>query len=845
MNSKVKQFLVFFIGWPLSLVSIYIIIVTFLPKISQIQSSLTNINYYLLITGIFSFLVYYFLRSLIWQDILNQKKYNLPFNKSNLLWTSAEFKRYIPGNIWSFLGRTILFSNKGIHKKDIAKLFLFELQFILSGAVIIALFSFPYLTKIFRNFNKFNITNLLLNLAGILIFLLIVFHSIIIDRTKGKLNTLLLEIFPKYTPVINIRILFKSCLAFLFFGLGYFLTISSIIFIDSTLVLTLSGFFVFALLIGLFSFITPAGLGIREGMVTYGLKFIMPLHLAGFASLFGRINLVIAEILYLVLSYIYSELNKDLVLATEKLIFKYKNEVILLFAIATFNLYFIPISFLRHDNFYTGRFDLGNMDQTVWNTINGRIFEFTNPDGTQNLSRLAFHADFILILISPLYLLWNNPKMLLLIQSIIVSLGAIFIYLLSLKIINSSYRKLALFISLSYLLNPSLQWSILYDFHSVTLATTLLLGAYYFILNKKYINFLFFALLSAITKEQLWLPVSLMGLFIGVSNIKIKINLFRKISINKLIRVININYRNLLFGLLICIFSLIIFYFLISVAIPKASSTNSYFALSYFNNDADNTTHLIKNLFSSPFSLILKLVHEDRVLYYLALLEPLGYIPILAPYMLIFAAADLFLNLLADRSTLYQIYYQYTAVITPFLYLGLIYGISNLLKATKVILNNKNIDALENKLNSTIFKLILRYQKNDINRLIVNFITIYILLSAFNGAYKYGPLPWTKKPNIAMLNFPQNNKHIIKHNLELIPESSSVSSTNNLGAHLSHRQNLYTIPHATNSADYVVFLIRPNSPHIDKDLALQLQTNTDYKLIKQIDDFLMFKKINK
>jgi uncharacterized membrane protein len=55
------------------------------------------------------------------------------------------------------------------------------------------------------------------------------------------------------------------------------------------------------------------------------------------------------------------------------------------------------------------------MDQTVWNTIHGRIFQLTDPNGTTNISRLAFHADLILVLISPLYLIWSSPEMLLLI----------------------------------------------------------------------------------------------------------------------------------------------------------------------------------------------------------------------------------------------------------------------------------------------------------------------------------------------------------------------------------------------------------------------------------------------
>ena len=64
------------------------------------------------------------------------------------------------------------------------------------------------------------------------------------------------------------------------------------------------------------------------------------------------------------------------------------------------------------------------MEQTIWNTLHGHIFEFTNPNGTTIVSRLAFHADFILVLLAPIYALWQDPRLLLLIQTAILGLGA-------------------------------------------------------------------------------------------------------------------------------------------------------------------------------------------------------------------------------------------------------------------------------------------------------------------------------------------------------------------------------------------------------------------------------------
>src|SRR5690606_16395553 len=79
---------------------------------------------------------------------------------------------------------------------------------------------------------------------------------------------------------------------------------------------------------------------------------------------------------------------------------------------------FSALSIIKHENLQSGRFDLGNMSQTVWNTSRGNFFQLTNPDGTQQISRLGIHSDFFLILFAPFYLLWSDPAVLLIGQTL-------------------------------------------------------------------------------------------------------------------------------------------------------------------------------------------------------------------------------------------------------------------------------------------------------------------------------------------------------------------------------------------------------------------------------------------
>jgi uncharacterized membrane protein len=78
------------------------------------------------------------------------------------------------------------------------------------------------------------------------------------------------------------------------------------------------------------------------------------------------------------------------------------------FAVSAFATGFGALAVLRHRSFETGRFDLGNMTQAVWSTAHGDTLAVTNLAGEQT-TRLASHFDPILVLFTPLWLVWPSP----------------------------------------------------------------------------------------------------------------------------------------------------------------------------------------------------------------------------------------------------------------------------------------------------------------------------------------------------------------------------------------------------------------------------------------------------
>ena len=297
--------------------------------------------------------------------------------------------------------------------------------------------------------------------------------------------------------------------------------------------------------------------------MTFYLSRFINTSLAGLVSIFSRIVLILSEIIFLLFVLAWNKIHSGSFTKIGAFILKHKYEICLGLFILIYITYFTTASFLRYDNFFTGRFDLGNMDQTVWNTIHGRIFQTTDANGTASISRLAYHADVILVLIAPLYLIWSSPEMLLLLQTVVLGLGAVFVYLIARNIIKN--KGLALTLAAVYLLNPSLQFTNLYDFHAVVLGTTLLLGTFYFFLKRKYFLFIFFAILSGLTKEDIWAIIAIFGLAI----------IIRKAAENKFnLENIKKSLPEILFGFIVFVLSSFILYLLIWVIIPTLTAAS-------------------------------------------------------------------------------------------------------------------------------------------------------------------------------------------------------------------------------------------------------------------------------
>src|SRR4030095_12453660 len=92
--------------------------------------------------------------------------------------------------------------------------------------------------------------------------------------------------------------------------------------------------------------------------------------------------------------------------------------------LAMFVVAFTWATWTAHDRFGTYGFDVGLYDQGTWLLSRGRAPFVT----VRGLDLLGQHAAYIMVLVAPVYRLWADPRLLLLLQVLLLALPALVLY---------------------------------------------------------------------------------------------------------------------------------------------------------------------------------------------------------------------------------------------------------------------------------------------------------------------------------------------------------------------------------------------------------------------------------
>ncbi|MBN1218735.1 MAG: DUF2079 domain-containing protein [Anaerolineae bacterium] len=426
-----------------------------------------------------------------------------------------------------------------------------------------------------------------------------------------------------------------------------------------------------------------------------------------------------------------------------------------LLLILTFAVFFSALAIQQHHTFQTNGLDLGNVDQALWNTAQGRFLHFTLMTPVQ--SRLALHVEPILLFFVPLY--WLNlggPETLLIIQASVVALGAWPLY----QIANSKFQftihnsqfiihnyqillvaLLCLIFPLAYLLLPTLESAVLFDFHAVTLAPTFFLFAFWAWERRRDWQFIIFLLLAMACKEDMPLVVATVGLYVSLTQRRWRL-------------------AGAVIGLSLLWLGAAV------LVIQPYFAQGGNIQLDRYAWLGDSPLEMAQTLITQPRLVFNHLWNQVNVSRYLVqLFFPTAYLSLLSPLTLLPMLPTLAVNLLSNNPFTWRLEdFHYGAPLAPFLFLSAMAGI-------------KRIGKFAGWRMAKISPLLICYYAA---LFLLTFTTVYHYYHGFTPLAR--PFRW-----------PQVTHHHreLEQVLSTIPPDTALFTQSNLAPHLSHRPVIY------------------------------------------------------
>ncbi len=445
------------------------------------------------------------------------------------------------------------------------------------------------------------------------------------------------------------------------------------------------------------------------------------------------------------------------------------------------------ITVTRHWAFLTHALDLGYYVQLLWSLSRELGARVSLPE----MHAWGDHFSPTLYLFVPFSALFPGAEFLLVAQSVAFSLGALPVFALARRRLGSDLAALAF--ALLYLVSPTLHGINLRDFHAAALAIPLLLAAVYCFETGRAGGFLITVVLALGCREDAALAGIGLGLWIALAR------------------------RRWLWGIGVAAGSLALLFFDTQILMPYFRGA-PYPHLHRYTHLGGTLVEIILNMILHPLRTLSFMVSLEKLRYLLALLAPLGFLPLLAPWDLIPALPTLAHNLVSLDPVLFSYRTPYSSFILPFLVLAAVSGYARL--SVRLALLGRPVRALGLGL---AFVGSLALTSRTLNELAVR--------------------QWWPTER-------QRSAHAL---LAQVPPGASVSAWERFVSHLSTRPKVFVFPVGLNKSEYVV-VDETLFPERDVDLGrddrtvvLSVSSRTGlaeyrYDLVREVGGYLLLRR---
>lgn len=408
------------------------------------------------------------------------------------------------------------------------------------------------------------------------------------------------------------------------------------------------------------------------------------------------------------------------------------------------------LSVLKHDSFHTQALDLAKFDQAIWNTLHGRFLFST----MENRSILANHFSPFMALLSPLFLIWNDVRMLFLAQAIGLAVAGLFLH----KITQARHPQLAPWFLLAFYLNPALHEVALVEVRRVTMAVPFLALALYALYTRRRVWMVVGLVLALLCKENIGLVVFMVGLYLILFE------------------------RDLKWGVPVALVGLawavmVTLWVVPAIAQQPDEAKELYPQLGVFCIEGESYGQIVASVLREPQMLLGRMVDRSALQALWRIFLPVGLVlPFLAFDWLIIILPSMAYMLISCMSSMHRLEFWYSASILPGLFAAV--GVA--------------LTRLERKK--------------------ARWATAWLLSTTLLGyaLFSHAPLGARYEPALYQIN---DHHHLASQVVDAVPKDARVAVQDAYVPHLTHRKQIYLFPWISTGLKKIDYFLLDRQSH--------------------------------
>jgi hypothetical protein len=252
------------------------------------------------------------LRAIIWWDLVGHFQGSDRPQPGRLVrvFLYSWVGRYVPGKVAYVLGRFVLGRAVGISSPALVGSFAYEnVLLFLAGLGVVSLTLVPALAMESESVLAYLILPVLA-VGGVVALQPAVLRRVLqlVLRVLGREPTEAEWLLPSRRMA---KVLALYVAVFCLSGAGFYLMVASVTPYSPRYLPLAMGAFALAGIAGMISIFTPAGIGVREGVIVGILQFTMPVELAVLVSLVARVWATVVDVLLLSAAFAYDHVSGD------------------------------------------------------------------------------------------------------------------------------------------------------------------------------------------------------------------------------------------------------------------------------------------------------------------------------------------------------------------------------------------------------------------------------------------------------------------------------------------------------------------------------------------------------